>query len=43
VYWVSIPGEKIHNALLKPGESHTNFIKTFIGHSFQVYDTQPDE
>ncbi|KAL7502996.1 hypothetical protein ACHAXN_000852 [Cyclotella atomus] len=43
VYWVSTSGEKIHNALLKPGERNTNFIKTFVGHSFQVYDTQPDE
>lgn len=44
VYWVDTKSnQKVHNALLKSGEKHTNFIKTFIGHIFEVYDTLPDQ
>jgi hypothetical protein len=44
VYWINDKtNAKVFNANLKPGERHTNFIKTFIGHTFEIYDTQPDE
>lgn len=44
VYWVNNnTGKKVHNLLLKPGERNTNFISTYIGHTFEVYDTAPDK
>lgn len=44
MYWVDInTGNKVHNADLKPGERNTNFITTFVGHTFEVYDSHPDK
>ncbi|KAL7476247.1 hypothetical protein ACHAW6_002120 [Cyclotella cf. meneghiniana] len=44
VYWIDEKnGEKVFNAKLNPGERSTNFITTFIGHTFEVYDTQPND
>ena len=45
VYWIDTKNnnQKVHNTILKTGEKHTNFIKTYIGHQFEVYDTLPDQ
>lgn len=43
VYWIDKQGERVFNTKLESGERHTNFITTFIGHQFEIYDTQPNE
>ena len=44
MYWINErTGEPIYNQELGHGEHETSFITTFIGHKFQLYDTEPNE
>ena len=44
MYWINErTGEKVPNQDLGVGERETSFITTYIGHKFQIYDSEPNE
>jgi len=44
VYWINgRTGEAVPNQDLAYGERETSFITTFVGHKFQIYDTEPND
>lgn len=44
LYWINTStGDKIYNQEIRKGEQESSFITTFVGHKFEVYDSQPND
>lgn len=43
MYWINFDGQPKFNQVLGVGERQTSFITTFVGHKFQLYDSEPNE